>query len=64
MSVERIDRLRFKKNHPALKHAAYSATTLLPGEDPAAFGKLRRALIAEFTPVGVFEEAIVAEIRV
>src|SRR6266404_5199599 len=31
---------RFNKVHPALKHAGYSATTLLPGEDSAAFDKL------------------------
>jgi hypothetical protein len=36
---------RLNKVHPALKHAGYSATTLLPGEDPAAFEKLHRALI-------------------
>jgi hypothetical protein len=62
MSVERLDRVRGKKSHPALRHAGYSATTLLPGEDPAAFQKLHRALIAEFTPVGAFEEDIVADI--
>jgi hypothetical protein len=38
---------RFNKVHPALKHAGYSATTLLPGEDSAAFETLHRALIAE-----------------
>jgi hypothetical protein len=43
---------RLNKLHPALKHAGYSATTLLPGEDPAAFEKLHRALIHEFAPVG------------
>ena len=47
---------------PALKHAAYSATTLLPGEDAAAFDKLHQALIAEFAPVGALEEDIVADI--
>jgi hypothetical protein len=47
--------------HPALKHAGYSATTLLPGEDPAAFEKLHRALIHEFAPVGTLEEEIVAD---
>jgi hypothetical protein len=47
---------------PALKHAAYSATTLLPGEDAAAFDKLHQALIAEFAPVGALEEDIVSEI--
>ena len=48
--------------HPALKHAAYSATTLLPGEDLAAFEKVHQALIAEFAPVGALEEEIVADI--
>jgi hypothetical protein len=52
---------RFNKVHPALKHACYSATTLLPGEDAAAFEKLHRALIAEFIPVGALEEDIVAD---
>ena len=53
--------VRFKKIHPALKHAGYSATTLLPGEDSAAFEKLYRALITEFTPAGALEEDIVAD---
>jgi hypothetical protein len=53
---------RFNKVHPALKHAGYSATTLLPGEDPTAFETLHRALIAEFTPVGALEDDIVADI--
>ena len=46
-------RTQFNKFHPALKHAGYSATTLLPGEDAAEFDKLRRDLIAEFGPAGV-----------
>src|SRR5215831_2832667 len=53
---------RFNKVHPALKHAGYSATTLLPGEDSAAFETLHRALIAEFTPVGALEEDIIADL--
>ena len=53
---------RFNKVHPALKHAGYSATTLLPGEDSAAFESLHRALITEFIPVGALEEDIVADI--
>ena len=53
---------QFNKVHPALKHAGYSATTLLPGEDSAAFETLHRALIAEFTPVGALEEDVVADI--
>jgi hypothetical protein len=54
--------IRFKKVHPALKHAAYSATTLLPGEDPLAFKKLHRSLVAELMPVGPLEEDIVSQI--
>ena len=53
--------IQLNKLHPALKHAGYSATTLLPGEDPAAFEKLHRALIDEFAPVGALEEEIVAD---
>jgi hypothetical protein len=53
--------LRARKIPPALKHAAYSATTLLPGEDSASFEKLHRALIAEFKPAGALEENIVGE---
>jgi hypothetical protein len=53
---------RFNKVHPALKHVGYSATTLLSGEDSAAFEKLHRALIAEFSPVGALEEDIVSEV--
>jgi hypothetical protein len=32
---------RVQKTHPALKHGGYAATTILPGEDPTAFEKLR-----------------------
>jgi hypothetical protein len=52
---------QFKKI-PALKHAAYSATTVLPGEDRAAFEKLHRDLIAEFTPIGPLEDDTIAEL--
>jgi hypothetical protein len=53
MSI-RIDRL-----HPAVKHGAYSATDVLPGESRAAFEKLHRDLIAEYAPSGVHEQHIV-----
>src|SRR5262245_52524334 len=53
--------IQLNKLHPALKHAGYSATTLLPGEDPAVFEKLHRALIHEFAPLGTLEEEIVAD---
>ena len=52
--------IRAKKNHPALKHAGYSATSILPGEDAAEFEKLHRDLIAELVPNGVLEDDIVA----
>ena len=54
--------VRAKKIHPALKHAGYSAATLLPGEDRDAFHKLQRDLIAEFQPIGALELDIVATI--
>ena len=49
---------RSKKVHPALKHAAYSATTLLPGENAAAFDRLRQGLIDELAPNGALEDDI------
>jgi len=49
-----------QKTHPALKHGGYSATAVLPGEDPKAFDKLHRDLIAELSPQGVLEHDIVA----
>ena len=51
---------RIKKLHPALKHAGYSTTSILPGEDAAEFEILHRNLIAEFTPNGTLEDDIVA----
>jgi hypothetical protein len=47
---------------PAFKHGAYARTTVLPGEDPAAFEKLRQDLIAELAPNGALEKDIVATI--
>jgi hypothetical protein len=44
-----------QKTHPALKHAAYSATTILPGEDSTAFKKLHQEVIAELSPEGTLE---------
>jgi hypothetical protein len=45
---------------PALRHAGYSATNILPGENAAEFEKLHRDLIVEFEPSGVFENEIIA----
>ena len=50
---------RVNRNYAALKHGAYSATAVLPGESRAAFEKLHRDLIAEHAPSGVHEEHIV-----
>ena len=44
---------------PALKHGAYSATSVLPGESRAAFEKLHRNLKAEWSPSGALEDDIV-----
>jgi hypothetical protein len=52
--------VRGKKMHPALKHAGYSAATLLPGEDRAAFENLHKQLTAEFQPIGALEDDVVA----
>ena len=54
-------RNRVNRNHPALKHGAYSATAVLPGESRAAFEKLHRGLIDELNPSGVLEDDIVAD---
>ena len=49
-------RTRNDRKHPALKHGAYSAIAVLPGESRAEFEKLRRDLVAEFTPSGALED--------
>jgi hypothetical protein len=51
-----------KKRRPALKHGAFSETPVLPGENPAEFKKLHRALIADLAPRGALEDATVARI--
>ena len=48
-----------KKFRAALKHGAFSATTILPGEDPDAFKELHQNIIAELAPVGALEDDIV-----
>ena len=51
------------KNVPsALKHGGFAGTTILPGEDEAAFNKLHRDLSVEFAPNGPLEEDIVTTI--
>ena len=54
--------MRTKILPPALKHGVYSATALLPGENPAEFEQLHKELIAECTPAGVLEDEIVADL--
>jgi hypothetical protein len=54
--------MRTKKPCPALKHAGYSTTTLLPGENRSEFEKLHRAVVAEMRPVGALEDELVLEI--
>ena len=54
--------VQIKKRRPALKHAGYSATSILPGESEAEFGKLHRELISELVPNGVLEDETVAAI--
>jgi hypothetical protein len=57
-----LNKTRIKERASALKHAAYSATSILPGENAAAFAKLLQGLVAEFKPSGAMEEDIVARI--
>ena len=60
--VERVMHTRNDRKHPALRHGAYSAIAVLPGENRAEFEKLRRDLIEEHTPSGASEDAIVMDI--
>jgi hypothetical protein len=45
---------------PALKHGAYSTTSVLPGESAAEFAKMHRELVAELVPNGALEGDIIA----
>jgi len=47
-----------KKFRAALKHGAFSATAILPGEDPDAFKELHQNIIAELALVGALEDDI------
>ena len=53
--------IRRNRIPPAVRHGAYSATAVLPGESQADFDRLRRDLIAEWAPSGALEEDIVAD---
>ena len=46
----------------ALKHAGFSATSILPGEDAAEFEKLHQELVSEFRPNGALEQETVASL--
>jgi hypothetical protein len=46
----------------ALKHGAFSEVLILPGEDPAAFEKLKQRLFAEFNVSGCSEELTMTSI--
>jgi hypothetical protein len=47
-----------KKLPPALKHGAFAATTILPGESETEFKKLHESIIAELNLEGVLEQEI------
>jgi len=53
---------RIKKLYPALKHGAYSASGLLPGEDPVAFEELHQNLIAYYEPNGPLQEYTILDV--
>ena len=54
--------VQVKKFRAALKHGAFSATAILPGEDPAAFKQLHEKVIAELVPDGALEDDIILTI--
>ena len=62
VNCEASDEYPIDRIPAALKHGAYSATAVLPGESQAEFEKLHRGLIAELVPSGVLEDDIVLTI--
>ncbi len=50
------------KSPPALKHGAFSAAKILPGEDPKEFAKLLADVKAELRPSGPIEDEYVLSI--
>jgi hypothetical protein len=54
--------IRLNQARRALKHAGYSATTLLPGESVTAFQKLHEQVVADLAPDGILMEDTVATI--
>ena len=55
-----VDRIKLK--HPAFKHGGYSALSVLPGENRAAFEKLLEDLIGEYVPSGPLEQHVVQDL--
>ena len=55
-----VDRTKLK--YPAFKHGGYSAISVLPGENRAAFEKLLEDLIAEYEPSGPLEQHAVQDL--
>jgi predicted transcriptional regulator len=51
-----------RRVHSAVKHGAYSATAVLPGESLTEFEELHRELITELCPSGAIEDDAVANI--
>ena len=47
--------MSFSEIPAAFKHGIYTATAVLPGEDPAEFEKVRRDIFAEFDLKGALE---------
>ncbi|MGC2056070.1 MAG: hypothetical protein WA665_21505 [Pseudolabrys sp.] len=46
----------------ALKHGAFSEVLILPGEDPAAYEKLKKSLFADYNVSGCSEESTMTSI--
>ena len=53
--MRRIPVMKRRRTSSVLKHGAYGMG-LLQGEDPAAFEKLHKELVADYSPIGVLEE--------
>jgi hypothetical protein len=62
-SVMEVPVVKRTNNAPsALKHGGFAGTTILPGEDEAAFNKLHHDLSVELAPNGPLEKDIVTTI--
>ena len=56
--MRRIPIVKIRRTSSVLKHGAY-AMGLLQGEDPAAFEKLHKELVADYSPIRVLAEEAV-----